>query len=291
MKKLAAVIAILAGCSTDVRAPHVPAIMAANGKCPADKPFEEWGGKCFPCDTEEDLSFSRKCREKPETCEKICPGREIIKYDNFLLTSRLKCPVSKPLRQWDGKCFSCDTKGSISIDSECNMNPGTCEHFCPNREIVYQVGGNPGSMLKCSDDRPLRDEHEECHACDYELDISMKYQPPKKCGQVCPNRFQDENDFICKPKTAKRYRASFECGDITKLQSHERKICENERLGELDIKMAGLYKKVLEKFKDVSAESAKIKSEQKEWLKKTREQWNLIGSYETRIKELEELLK
>lgn len=116
--------------------------------CPVDKPFHAWGDECYPCDTEKELTFSKTCRDNPSLCENLCPDREIERFEDMILSSNLPCPADKPLRQWDGLCFSCDIEKSIQVDSKCNR-PGKCDGMCPNRKIIYSInGGNPPSILK-----------------------------------------------------------------------------------------------------------------------------------------------
>jgi len=267
-------------------------------KCPSDASLRAWLDRCHACDDKDDYA------EVAKNCD-VCPnrikaknkfGQERCKLPpeqpdpNAVMAKDGKCPPDKPLMRWDGRCFPCDAIEDIAIDSKCNDKWGICESVCPNREIVYGMGGNPPSILKCPTDKPLRDGLGRCQACDYEWDINMQFQDPKKCENICPNRFQI-GGYLCIPKTSKRYKASFECGDISKLKRNERAICYSENLGELDIQMAALYNKIMEKFKDNSGKAAEIKTSQRAWLKKATDPSN-SGSfkmYQDRIEELEKM--
>jgi uncharacterized protein YecT (DUF1311 family) len=260
-------------------------------KCPENAPLRAHLDRCHACDDRDSYAHYAK------NCD-VCPNRIMVKNKHGAEWCELpaatsdikaengKCPADRPLKNWDDFCFSCDATETVPVDSKCNYNQKECESVCPNREIVYQNGGNPPSILKCPAGKPLRDENRICYACDYEWDIGMRWQPENKCETVCPNRFHD-ND-MCRPKTSKHYKASYECGDVTKLAKQERTICMSEHLGEMDIKMSALYGKVLEKFAGNAAKLAEIKSDQKKWLKNRG--GNLLFQYKKHIEKLERIL-
>jgi uncharacterized protein YecT (DUF1311 family) len=262
--------------------------------CPSSHPLFVDGQGCYACDDSNDsASYTNNCD--------VCKNREIKKpkYGNRQLCEIKeavanvqaqdgRCPDDKPLKQWDDTCYSCDVDKEVRIDSKCNWEPGTCERICPNREIVYQPGGNPASVLKCPADKPLRDESGRCYSCDYEWDIGWRWQIPEKCEQVCQNRFHYDN--WCVLKTSPERKPAFDCGDVTKLKKFEREICMNKYLSARDMEMSELYNQVLEKYKDDSARLDQIKTEQKKWLK-SRGHTYLQFTYQKRIKELKEMLE
>jgi len=182
-------------------------------ECPHDAPLRAWLQGCYACsDTDYYAQFETKncdvCPNRIKVKNKMGEARCEIQIDqsdsNVVVAKDDKCPTNIPLKRWDGCCFSCDTNDTIALDSKCNDKWGTCEYVCPNREIVYQVGGNPSSFLKCPDATPLRDSNGKCQACDAGWDINMKFQDTTKCESICPNRIQPKDSVLCALKNSIR---------------------------------------------------------------------------------------
>ncbi|MBQ6854157.1 MAG: hypothetical protein IJO11_01790 [Alphaproteobacteria bacterium] len=81
------------------------------------------------------------------------------------------CPADKPLRGTDGKCYSCDDPGIITM-----ADTTTCSKVCPNRF------NNTGTQKKCIlcgvkgtiyAGKPMFDNVGNCYSCDYEKGFDM----------------------------------------------------------------------------------------------------------------------
>ncbi len=160
---------------------------AVDGKCPPDRPLL-YSGKCFSCDERDDLTISE------EECNK-CPNRKYAYYPHWRKEAcYIPCPPDKPLMRWDGKCFSCDEPKTIELPTHCNLEED-CEDWCPNRTILYAMGGNVPSVIKCPPDKPLMDREGICFSCDAPFDIGLE-DNTRLCEQVCPNNRHLE-DVYC----------------------------------------------------------------------------------------------
>ena len=163
---------------------------AIDGKCPDDKPLL-YSGKCFSCQEPRNYDYSK------EDCAK-CPNRVYKEYPHLNVKHcELQCPEDKPLQRWDGKCFSCDEEKAIRLPTHCNIEHD-CEDWCPNRTILYAIGGNILSIPNCPTDKPLMDSAGICHECDEIADIFLDYNE-RLCEKSCPTqRYLDGN--VCKLK-------------------------------------------------------------------------------------------
>ena len=157
---------------------YATAPVAKNGKCPKNLPLL-YAGKCFSCDETDDLSI-------PELECKKCTNRTYKNYPNWSVNScELITPKDKPLERWDGYNFSCNESQAIRIKTHCNLEKD-CEDVCPNRTILYRVGGNVPSVLNCPKDKPLMDSQGICFACNTPIAIGLDYNT-RLCHQFCAN--------------------------------------------------------------------------------------------------------
>lgn len=133
--------------------------------CPKDKPMRIDSG-CYSCATD------RKLKTDEQTCQ-LCPNR--IMYGNLC---SLPCPKDKPLADKEGRCHSCDeNEPNETIDSpNCSV--------CPNRYSVHTKYSDI-CLLKCPEDKPLRDEYGKCHSCE---EVARIHVASEEVCQICPNR-------------------------------------------------------------------------------------------------------
>ncbi len=157
---------------------YTTAPLAENGKCPDDLPLL-YASKCFSCDESDDLSIPE------EDCAK-CPNRVYKYYPKWdVARCERKAPAGKPLRRWDGAFFSCDEEKAVRVDTHCNIDED-CEDLCPNRTILYSVGGNVPSVPNCPPDKPLMDDEGICFACDMPVEVGLTFNP-RLCERFCPH--------------------------------------------------------------------------------------------------------
>ncbi len=151
---------------------------AQNGKCPQNRPLL-YSDRCFSCDETDDLSITE------DECKK-CPNRIYKFYPNWEVGAcEIPCPEDKPLQRWDGTCFSCDEPKVVRIMTHCNIERD-CE-ICPNRTILYDVGGNVPSIPNCPEDKPLIDSEGICYSCDTPVSVGLGWGNNSLCDYFCPN--------------------------------------------------------------------------------------------------------
>ena len=144
---------------------------------PPERPLL-YSKRCFSCQAVDDLSISE------EECQK-CPNRVYRVYPNWGTAScEIPCPPDKPLQRWDGACFSCDEPDVILLKTHCNLEDD-CE-FCPNRTILYDIGGNVPSVPNCPPDKPLMDNRGFCFPCDTPVAVGVRWNT-SLCKRFCPN--------------------------------------------------------------------------------------------------------
>lgn len=157
---------------------YATAPLAINGKCPENLPIKA-SGKCFSCDENNNFSISE------EECDK-CPNRIYKKYPKWEVEQcESRAPADKPLQRWDGKFFPCDERAAVRVATHCNIEED-CEELCPNRTILYWVGGNVPSVPNCPPDKPMMDSEGICFACDTPIDIGVDNNT-RLCKKFCPN--------------------------------------------------------------------------------------------------------
>ena len=157
---------------------YTNAPQAQNGKCPKNLPLL-YSDKCYACDEVWDLSVSKS------ECKK-CSNRVYKDYSKWGVTScELVAPKDKPLKRWDGACFACDEPKVIRIETHCNIEED-CEDVCPNRTILYWVGGNVPSVPNCPKDKPLMDSEGICYACDAPVPVGLEWNT-RLCQRFCPD--------------------------------------------------------------------------------------------------------
>lgn len=146
--------------------PFATAPYAIDNQCPEDKPLL-YSNKCFSCDDIDDFSISET------ECAK-CPNRVYKFYPQWNVRQCERSPQKdKPLQRWDGVSFSCDEPNSIRTKTHCNIEED-CEDICPNRTILYDIGGNVPSIPNCPPDKPLMDSEGICYSCDVPIPVGLK---------------------------------------------------------------------------------------------------------------------
>lgn len=163
---------------------YITAPKVIDGKCPPDRPML-YSDRCFTCNEPGLLSASE------EDCNK-CPNRKYTYYPHWGVgICYIPCPPDKPLMRWDGKCFTCNEPRVVNLPTYCNIE-GNCEDWCPNRMIIYTIGGNIPSVMKCPPDKPLMDSSGFCFPCDTPLKIGVDDDVQagrnnRFCQQACPD--------------------------------------------------------------------------------------------------------
>ena len=154
-------------------------VIARDGQCPKDKPLLSYNA-CYDCQAKTGLSISEK------ECAK-CPNRVYKTYSKMGYSScELECPPDKPLKNWDDECYSCDEKLIVRLDSHCNIEED-CEDICPNRTILYFIGGNIPSIPNCPPDKPLMDREGICYPCNAPIAIGLELNE-RLCEKACPTQ-------------------------------------------------------------------------------------------------------
>lgn len=143
-------------------------------KCPDNLPFQSVYGSCFKTQEE---SLSDDGNSIPENINDS-DIRDIFE-------NAPPCSKEKPLRRWDGSCFSCDEKSVVVLDSACHFDKN-CENICSERTVLYNDGGNIPSVPKCPKSTPLMDETGICHSCHTKLNIPFDFNT-RLCQEACPN--------------------------------------------------------------------------------------------------------
>lgn len=162
-----------------VETSFVTAPYATDNQCPEDKPLL-YSDKCFPCDEPDDLSVSEtECAKCPNRVYKFYPKWD-VEYCELLP------PKDKPLQRWDGANFSCDEPKAISTKTHCNIE-GDCEDVCPNRTILYSIGGNVPSVPNCPPEKPLMDSEGICYSCDVPISVGLEWNE-RLCQRFCPTQ-------------------------------------------------------------------------------------------------------
>ena len=147
---------------------YVPNPKAENGKCPDNFPILSYG-KCYSCDDLDEISASKA------ECDK-CPNRKYAYYAKWGVEGCfIPCPKDKPLQSYSGECYSCDENKVIYLPVHCNIEHD-CEDWCPNRTILYSLGGNIPSLPNCPPNRPVMDSEGVCYPKDKKYDLGPSYR-------------------------------------------------------------------------------------------------------------------
>lgn len=150
-----------------------------NGKCPENKPIMT-KETCHSCEELDDWDVSE------EKCAK-CPNRVFKFYSKWdVAQCEPKSHKDKPLRRWDGTFFSCDESKTIRIETHCNFDKD-CEDVCPNRTVLYRIGGNIPSVPNCPPDKPLMDREGICYSCDVPISVGLEWNE-RLCQRFCPTK-------------------------------------------------------------------------------------------------------
>lgn len=162
-------------------------IVSIDNRCPQKYPLLQQG-KCFSCSEIRNLTISE------EECNK-CPNRKFVYSKQWKHGEcTLPCPSDKPLKRWDGVCFSCDEKKVVALETWCNFDID-CD-VCSNRTIIHAIGGNIPSVLNCPSDRPLIDSHGICHSCETTQYVDVRWNK-NFCTKTCPNRYLNTRNDSC----------------------------------------------------------------------------------------------
>ncbi len=149
-------------------------------ECPKDRPFAAQNGSCFASPEEaENNSFAYN------TDNTYVPDFPDNNFDHVMANNG-KCPDDKPLKNWDDGCYSCNEKLIVRLDTDCNFEKN-CEDICPNRTVLYAMGGNIPSIPNCPPDKPLMDREGICYPCDAPIAIGLRLNE-RLCEQACPNQ-------------------------------------------------------------------------------------------------------
>lgn len=143
-------------------------------KCSPKKPLLSKDGKCFSCDTAEEISIAIH-----EECESLCPNRELNNY----LGCVLKKTGEKPLKIGRSS-FACDDRENLYTGNE-----EACLTPCPNR--IFDKGFC--RLTACPSNMPLVDVFGDCFTCDTPMPVVIKGDG--KCEEVCHNRIRVAGPF------------------------------------------------------------------------------------------------
>lgn len=105
--------------------------------CPSDNPLIGKDGKCHACDESKGILVSSLA-----DCS-VCPNRKAFIGLYAQNICAIKCPLSKPLQDEQGRCFACDDPTEVvvtRVENHCQA--------CPDRQIKWAVGGNKICVLK-----------------------------------------------------------------------------------------------------------------------------------------------
>ena len=142
--------------------------------CPENFPYKSSYGNCFSKQEEADEDIGN-FNEKNVNNDSILSGSGL----------ETNCPSDRPLKRWNNTCFPCHETKAILLDSSCNIEEN-CEDICPNRTILYWVGGNVPSIPNCPLEKPLMDDEGICYACDAPVDIVLRWNG-RLCERFCPH--------------------------------------------------------------------------------------------------------
>lgn len=153
----------------------VTQINCALKECPKEFPYKSPYGSCFATQREADSGYELNTVMGNFNEDDILDG----------ISDDVSCPADKPLKRWDGACFSCNEEKAVRIETDCNIEQD-CEDMCPNRTILYWIGGNVPSVPNCPPDKPLMDDEGICYACDVPIVVGLTWNE-RLCERFCPN--------------------------------------------------------------------------------------------------------
>lgn len=172
-------------------------------------PFLKSNGECLSCDSPESFEVALE-----EDCARLCPGRNVLSLGQGAYTTYYCAPKTvqspfemninetdetefvpasdrgnmpgKTFSAWNGSYYDCSVSSPIRVDSKYNDDSFT-PFPCEERIVLKQGGGNPYSVLKCPEDRPLPDEKGFCHSCDEEGPVGVSFNE-EKCRRFCDGK-------------------------------------------------------------------------------------------------------
>ncbi len=177
--------------------------------CPPDKPLF-YEGNCYPCDYD-GLAYSGN---KSDNCSTICAGKaNRVKVNDYCMLS--DCDPSTPLKDKDGKCYSCSHPNNINVfgvENNCNI----CENrylaggylghdvsWCSLCGVAGTSGAGRPLMNDSAKDNPGNDVCLPCSANEVisQTGIKAEYQCDKVCGwyKIMDYRWDSNGQPRCCP--------------------------------------------------------------------------------------------
>ena len=159
---------------------------SANNKCcPPDKPMQDKNGNCYSCTTTSVIvTPTGECS--------ICPNRFLVDNGWAQKGCGAPCPPEKPLRQYNGECFTCDTDSDVNVVqdfSACNVCMETGE----------RVRSDKWCKKACTGTTPMMDTGGKCQSCEYNGVVPLSAIPQgKTCSGLCPNREEQGTNCVLK---------------------------------------------------------------------------------------------
>ncbi len=168
--------------------------------CPWHKPLIGKDGNCYSCDNEAGVDVTGV----EENCG-VCTNRELWERTSFNIQCVIPCQKDAPLRQDNGKCYSCDYPDPIVISHTTDY----CETICPNRVAngwlnrycSFPCGegtftGGDGKCYSCDEEKSVGVDsvsHDGCDQCDNRTQVG------NYCVLDCPKEEIKGDDGICYP--------------------------------------------------------------------------------------------
>lgn len=146
--------------------------------CPADKPLRGKNNTCYSCDDTTSIEMS-----DTTSCTAICPQRIL---NNTYHKRCILCGVegtiyeNKPIWDWTGVCYSCDTSTNISGGSETLAQQATaanCSQACPNREKQGQYC----TRITCPNGMFEKTSTKECYSCNITTPVPTTEEECMRC--------------------------------------------------------------------------------------------------------------
>ena len=109
------------------------------------------------------------------------------------------CPSDRPLRDYEIRtCYPCDTNEKITLNPLLSVSLKDQCRVCSNREIDRYLGFS--CVIKCPQNRPIRDFEGVCRACDVARPIYIGYSYEDQCVMCQAREFSHGFCFLKCPK-------------------------------------------------------------------------------------------
>lgn len=164
--------------------------------CPNDKPLAANGSNCYACDYTAKTAAGMLNVGETGLCSEICPDRIKDQDNHCIMNCGHGIYADKPLTDYYGNCYSCDTQDAVQIRSG-----GKCTEVCSNRE--YSSGSSSTTCVlssSCSKDNPLQGVNGKCYACNTSESVQVGVRG--KCEATCPNRVHTKRGYCALPCSA-----------------------------------------------------------------------------------------